>query len=143
VGIGSEYIEAEDLLLVVWHGTVTGAEWEAFVRQRLLEEPRWPIGKRRLADITTFEPSRLGPADVDTITDLYLDRLHNLVGSRQAIVASQGWDLARKFERNIDRLGATTIVFNSLDDACAWLGIDAETARERLTTLRSSLRPDA
>jgi hypothetical protein len=140
MGIASEFLETEDLLIVVWHGTVSGDEWEAFARQRIAEDPRWPLGKRRLGDITTFEPSRMSPADVETVTDLYVDRLQNLVGSRQAIVASHAWDLARKFERNIDRLGATTVVFNRVADACAWLGIDPVAACQILATLRSGLR---
>jgi hypothetical protein len=88
MGIAAEYLETEDLLIVVWHGSISADEWERFVRDRLAETPDWPVGKRRLADITTLEPSRLSPAVVDTITDLYTDRLHNLVGSRLAIVAS-------------------------------------------------------
>ncbi|HEY5013600.1 MAG TPA: hypothetical protein VIK61_12970 [Acidimicrobiia bacterium] len=54
--------------------------------------------------------------------------------------ASHGWDLARKYERNIDRLGATTVVFNSVEDACVWLGIDPISTRRVIDTLRAGFR---
>jgi hypothetical protein len=140
MGIASEYLEAEDVLIVVWDGLVSPADWEQFVRQRLRDDPNWPSGKRRLADVTTLDPSLLTSADVDVVTGLYHDRMENLVGTRQAIVATQGWDLARDFERRIDRLGATTVVFNDVESACAWLGTDAGVTRGVIDRLRSGLR---
>jgi hypothetical protein len=140
MGIASEYLAADDLLVVVWHGPVSGGEWEEFVRRRLSDDPSWPAGRRRLADLTTFDPSLLSPTDVEAITPLYRDRLRNLVGSRQAIVATHGWEIAREFERRIDRFGATTVVFNDLEAASAWLGIDPVSTRQVITALRAGLR---
>lgn len=140
MGIANEYVEADDLLVVVWHGPVSGDEWARFVRQRLADDPSWPPGKRRLADLTTLDPSLLSTTDVETVTPLYGERLRNLAGSRQAIVATQGWDLARAFERRIDRLGATTVVFNDVEAACAWLAIDPVSTRRVIAILRSALR---
>ena len=140
MGIASEYLVADDLLVVVWHGRVSAEEWERFVRQRLADEPGWPLGKRRLADITTLDPSLLTSDDVETVTALYRDRLRNLAASRQALVASQGWDLARDFERRMDRLGATTVVFNHVEDACAWLGIELVATRQLISRLRAGIR---
>jgi hypothetical protein len=140
MGIASEYRDADDLLVVVWHGLVSGGEWAQFVRQRLADDPGWPNGKRRLADLTTLDPSLLSSTDVENVIPLYSARLRNLAGTRQAIVATHGWDLARDFERRIDRLGATTVVFNRVSDACEWLGIDEVAVSEVITRLRAALR---
>jgi hypothetical protein len=140
MGIASEYVEAEDLLVVVWDGTVSGDEWDAFARGRLAADPEWPRGTRRLIDVTGLDPSSLTTADAEANADLYQDRTANLVGTRTAIVASRAWEVATAFERRIDRLGSTTIVFNYLAEACGWLGLDPEPARRVVTRLRRELR---
>ena len=138
--IASEYLEADDLLIIVWHGLISGGDWEQFVVQRLADDPTWPPGKRRLADLTTLDPSNLSEADVEAVIPHYRDRVQNLVGSRQALVATEGWELARMFERRIDQLGATTIVFNDVEAASAWLVIDPASARRVIDRLRAGLR---
>ena len=140
--IANRYYESDDLLVIVGSGRVSGDEMERFVVEQLAADPSWPQGKRRLSDITTLDPSLLTLADVVTVTALFRERLQNLAGARQAIVASQGWELAREFERYIDRLGATTVVFNRVKDACVWLGIDPVLARQRIAALRAGLRHD-
>jgi len=140
MAIASEYVAAEDLLVVVWDGIVTGDEWEAFARSRLAADPGWPPGTRRLVDVTTLDPSSLTPADVETNTNLYRGRNAQMVGTRTAIVAARAWDIATEYERRIDRLGSRTIVFNYLPEACAWLGLDPDVARELVNRLRQELR---
>ena len=140
MAIASEYLEAEDLLVVVWDGTVSGEDWEAFVRAgRLAADPAWPPGTRRLVDITTLESDSLTPADVQANADLYRDRGASMVGVRNAIVASRAWSIATEYERRIDRLGSTTIVFNYLAEACGWLGLDPVRVRDVVTALRRDL----
>ena len=140
MGIAAEYLEAEDLLIVVWHGLVSAEEWQQFVSRRIAGEASWPSGKRRLADLTTLDPSVLSTTDIDKVIPLYRERIGNLVGSRQAIVAGLAWDLARDFERRIDGLGATTVVFNDVEAACEWLGSDPASTREVIARLRQGLR---
>ena len=130
----------DDVLIIVWDGVVSGTHWEAHTRQRLAEDPSWPSGTRRLADITSFDPSALTSPDVTTVLELLRSRTSKLVGTKLAIVASDGWDLARDFERQIDRLGTTTIVFNEVKSAVDWLGIDLDVARATITRLRAEAR---
>ena len=61
-------------------------------------------------------------------------------GVRNAIVASRAWSIATEYERRIDRLGSTTIVFNYLAEACGWLGLDPVLVRDVVTALRRDLR---
>jgi hypothetical protein len=139
MAIASEYLETEDLLVVVWDGTVSGEEWETFARGRLAD-PAWPPGTRRLVDVTSLDPDSLTPADIEANADLYRDRGVNMVGVRTAIVASGAWAIATEYERRIDRLGSSTIVFNYPAEACRWLGIDPEVVRGVVTALRRDLR---
>jgi hypothetical protein len=140
MAIASEYVATEDLLVVVWDGIVSGDEWDAYARNRLADDPEWPQGSRRLIDVTGLDPSALTPADAEANADLYKERGANMVGTRTAIVASRAWELATAFERRIDRLGSTTIVFNYLAEACGWLSLDPELARGIVARLRADLR---
>ena len=142
MAIASRYLDTEDLLVVVWDGRVSGEEWEGFARGRLAADPGWPRGTRRLVDVTTLDPDSLTPADVEANTDLYRDRVANMVGVRTAIVASRAWAIATEYERRIDRLGSTTIVFNYPAEACRWLGLDPDRAREVVAGLRRELRDE-
>ena len=133
-------LQPDDVLFIVWDGVVSGSHWEDHTRQRLADDPSWPSGTRRLADITSFDPSELTSPDIATVVELFRSRTSKLVGTRIAIVASDGWRLARDFERQIDRLGTTTIVFNEVKSASDWLGIDVDVARATLARLRSDAR---
>ncbi len=64
-----------------------------------------------------------------------------LTGTKHAIIASRGWELARVFEVQVDPQGPTTIVFNYLEGACPWLGIDAGAAAGIIDEVRRELRP--
>ena len=133
-------LQPDDVLFIVWDGVVSGSHWEDHTRQRLDDDPSWPSGTRRLADITSFDPSELTSPDIATVVELLRSRTSKLVGTRIAIVASDGWRLARDFERQIDRLGTTTIVFNEVKSAADWLGIDVDVARATIARLRSDAR---
>jgi len=140
MAIATELLEPDDLLVIVWDGVVSGSDWEAHTRRRLADDPTWPSGTRRLADITSFDPSELTTPDVATVVELLRTRLSRLVGTRIAVVASSGWAIARDFERQIDRLGTTTIVFNEVKSAADWLGIDVDVARTTTRRLRAEAR---
>ena len=140
VSIAYEFIERDDLLVVVWDGLVSGADWTEFVDQRMVDNPNWPPGKRAIADILTVDPSSLSVTDVAAVTGVYRTLARNFTGKRIAIVAAAGWDIAVEYEQHIDRLGSTTIVFNQIESACGWLGVDARSTREVIRTLRAGLR---
>src|SRR5260221_3481363 len=94
------------------------------------------------ADLTTFDPAEMNAADLDSITALLSGRIVKIARRRQAIVASLGWELARAFELRLQRLGATTVVFNSVTDACTWLGADLDSTREIVGRLRGDCAAD-
>ncbi len=140
MGIASDYVEADDVLVIVWDGQVSGAEWKQNVGDRLEYDPAWPRGRRRLIDLTTLDPSEISASDIEVVIAFGRERIHHVAGRRQAVVAVLAWDLAQEFARRSTELGATTIVFDRLDAACAWLGVDPAAARPVARQLRAGLR---
>jgi len=133
-------LQPDDVLIIVWDGVVSGSDWEAHTRRRLADDPSWPSGTRRLADITTFDPSALTSPEVAVVVQLLRCRTSRLVVTQIAVVAADGWEIARDFERQIDRLGTTTIVFNDVRSAADWLRIDLDVARAAIKRLRDEAR---
>lgn len=140
MGISTRYVESDDVLVIVWDGAVSLGQWEEVARVQLSDESTWRQGRRRLIDLTTFVPSELNTTDVAHIVALTRARIRSVAGRRQAIVAPSAWDLAREFAHQSEQLGATTIVFDRIDPACAWLGIDPASVHPVLVELRAALR---
>lgn len=140
MGIASDYVESDDLLVIVWDGQVSGAEWKQNVGQQVADDPAWPRGRRRLIDLTTLDPSEINSSDIEVVIAFGRERIHAVAGRRQAVVAVLAWDLAQEFARRSTELGATTIVFDRLEPACVWLGVDPAAARPVARQLRARLR---
>jgi hypothetical protein len=140
MGIATMYVESEDVLAIMWDGVVSLEEWERLARVQLDDPTSWKVGRRRLIDLTTCEPSDIETRDVKHIIDITREYIASIAGRRQAVVASHAWDLARDFANRSTKLGATTIVFDRLDAACAWLDADPAAMRPVLTSLRADLR---
>jgi hypothetical protein len=140
MGIASVYVEPGDLLVIVWDGTVTLAEWQQSVSRQLEDESGWRQGRRRLVDITTADVSELEPADVKHVVETTVPRIRSVAGRRQAIVTTLDSNLANEFAQRSTQIGALTIVFDRLEPACAWLDVEASAMRPYLETLRTELR---
>jgi len=140
MGIASVYVEPGDLLVIVWDGKVTLAEWEESVRRQLDDEYGWRLGRRRLVDLTTADVSELESADVKHVVETTATRIRSVAGRRQAVVTAFDWQLANEFAQRSSQIGALTIVFDRLESACAWLGVEATAMLPYLETLRTELR---
>jgi hypothetical protein len=123
---------------VVWDGLVTADEWLAHVR-RLLADADWPPDRRlHLSDLRTATPD----ASIDEVVlkqaaDLFGPQVANL---RAAIVAGDAFEKAGIFERLITRYRPFVFVFNTLNPACGWLGVDVADAQRILESLRAKAR---
>jgi len=84
--------------------------------------------------------SALTPADAVAVADIYRAPQPDLVSVRQAIVSSHRHELARRFEREIDTLGSTTVVFTLLEHACRWLDVKPHVVSVVIAGLRAELR---
>ena len=128
------------IAFVVWDGVVTADEWLAHAR-KLLADAAWPPdGRMHLSDLRTATP------DV-SIDEGVLKRVADLFGThpkianlRVAIVAGGAFVKAGIFERFITRHRPFVFVFNTLNPACGWLGIDVADAQHTLASLRARAR---
>ena len=142
LGIARKFVEGADLVVTVWDGAVTAAEW-AEVVQGQVGDARAHDGNRRLADLRTIDLSSITAADVEAITAAFqavdIDRSR----VRFAIVVDAGWGIAQRAEEHMGAQGATTVTFNDVYAACAWLGVDFTVALATITELRKDLRRKA
>ncbi len=137
MGIAHRHVESEDLIVTVWHGTVTWEEW-ATVARRQVDEPSWSHGVRRLTDARSADTSALTPDHADAISAIYAET--GGFGEVQlAIVADDMSALAENVRRSLNALGVTTLVFNRLEVACAWLDADPDITADAIGDLRAEL----
>ena len=126
------------LVLELWTGTILHSEILAHER-RHLSDSSIARGASVLVDATSasFETT---PEAVHEVTDLYRRSGEKLrVGSSAVLVNTSAYDRARLYERQATDLGVRVILFNSLDVACVWLGIDVTAASTELKKLRASI----
>jgi hypothetical protein len=140
MGIAHRYLDGIDLLVTVWDGRISGAEWLALA-QRHVTEPGFAAGARRLTDATSADISDLTTADVDAVSAIYDEHGFEMQSVRLAIVARAGFEIAQRAEHDYAELGARTIVFVDVIAACDWLGVDPEVVQPAIATLREELRP--
>ena len=120
------------LTLVVWDGDVTFDESTNYLI-RLAADSDYPPGPLHLTDLTTA--ADVAPPETDLLTEL-------VAGSdpfRMAIVAPDTSAAARHFEEAAEAVGTTVAVFDDLQAAGAWLGIDHEAAGATLDAIRRDL----
>ena len=126
------------LVLELWTGVVSHEEVLTHERQHLSDASIVP-GASVLVDATgaSFETSMEA---VHEVTDLYRRSIEKLrVGKAALLVNESTCDRARVYEKQATDLGLRVILFNSLDVASAWVGVDVTRAGEAFEKLRSCL----
>ena len=139
MGIAQRYVEAAELIVTVWDGSIVAEDWIESSRAQATD-PNWSPSRKRLTDVSSADTSGLVAADVQAVTGLYRDAHTAMSGLRLAIVASAAWELARETERLFDPLGVNTIVFTQVPTACTWLGVDSALVLPVIVELREQLR---
>jgi hypothetical protein len=126
-----------DLLCILWQGRVTGEEWHAHIN-KMTAEPDWPAVTRVLADLRRVQDvSTIGHAEITQAVALFSIAPGNLGVKKVAVPASDAFRKAAAFEQAIARFGPSVIVFNTVETACIYLGVDVEQARRVLAGLRA------
>ena len=124
------------LVLELWTGMVSHEEILTHVRQHL-SNASIARGASVLIDATgaSFETATEA---IHEVTDLYRRSIEKLrVGKVSLLVNASTYDRAQVYEKQATDLGLRVILFNSLDVASAWLGVDVTRAREAFEKLRS------
>jgi hypothetical protein len=109
----------------VWDGLVTGNDFLAHVK-RITADPAWPPGNLHLTDLSTaIVDATIDDGVMKAAADLFGTH-PKVAGLRIAVVAGGAFEKAGIFERHIARYRPFMFVFNSLNPACSWLGLDAK-----------------
>ncbi len=120
-----------------WEGLITADEFLAHA-QRLLSDPAWP--PRNGLHLTDLRYGRLD-ASLDEATIENMARMYGthpmIVSVKMAIVANEEFAKASIFEHILLQYRPSVIVFNSLDTACTWLGLDTSVTENALTKLKT------
>jgi len=125
---------------IVWDGEVTWEDWLRHVNA-LVVDPDWPVIPRFIADLQSVsDTSTIGVQEVNRITDVFGANLETFTRKMSAVVARDEFRRAKRFGELIERFGTFSVVFNSLDTACIFLGIDLEDTRQTIEGLRAEIR---
>jgi hypothetical protein len=83
----------------------------------------------------------LDEATMKKAVNLYNADPEKLIGFRAATVAHETFEWAALFQKFSSGLAPAVIVFNSMDTACLWLGIDLTEAERVFKLLFDSVDP--
>ncbi len=134
------YVVLNDGTVVVelWTGQVTHDELLAH-QQRHLNDPSIKIGASVLVDA---ENAHFGTTaeQVKDIVVRYGEMTGRLrIGRKALLVNRETYDRALLLVKESEGYGVRGIIFNSLDIACIWLGLDIAMVRRQLQALKAQL----
>lgn len=118
-----------------WTGQVSQEEVLAHERLHLSD----PLIKAEASVLIDAQRAHFGTTveEIKKISDLYGQVNGKLKVSRMALLVNHDtYERALVFLKQVEGYGVKVIVFNSLDIACTWLGLDAHVARTQLQVLR-------
>jgi hypothetical protein len=141
MGIAYRHDVATGLSVAVWDGEIVGAQRDEHL-QALAADENWGSGGLYLTDLTGVAVSSLPSAEeILGAAAAFLELLASQVRSSQwAMVADHTFELAQRFGSYIEEQVPRLIVFNSLDTACTWLGVDVVAAGAIVDDLRGEIR---
>jgi hypothetical protein len=120
----------------LWTGPVTHEELLAHERRHLSD----PLIKAGASALVDAERAQFGTTveQVKDIAALYGQTIGRLkVGRMALLVNKETYERALVFLKEVEGYGVKVIVFNSLDIACTWLGLDVNVARTQLQILQA------
>ncbi len=124
MSIIQKFDEQKRVVFVVWAETVTTEEWFGYI-SRLVSNQAWSRTPCLLVDLLPVrDTSSIGNAEIDRATEIFASDSKALRGKKVAVLARDEFGRARYFGDLVARLGVSLIVFNNLDTACLFLGLD-------------------
>lgn len=128
------------VIFTVWDGVVTLDDWLSHVHM-VLADPDWLQIRRAIVDMQSVsDTSSVGDEQIDQAAAVVGAMGADLATKRIAVIAADEFRRTSRFESLVKRFGVTMVVFNSLDTACIFLGLDVKDTRQTLEQLRLGLR---
>lgn len=125
-----------NLVVEFWTGQVTQEELIAHERRHLSDL----LIKAGASVLVDAERAQFGTTveEIKEITDLYRQTIGRLkVGKMALLVNKETYERALVFLKEAEGYGVKVIVFNSIDIACTWLGLDVNVVRSQLKVLQA------
>jgi hypothetical protein len=135
MGIAYRYVEGANLIVTVWDGRVTSAEWTDLAC-RQADDSTFLRARRRLTDARTANVSNLA----DNALAISARFQGNIGGVRLAVVTNFSREIAHKAENSPDARDITSIAFNNIETATAWLDVDTDIVSAAIRLLHGVLR---
>jgi hypothetical protein len=132
-----EYVVAMDGKVVIerWTGTVDRHELMRHKKQQV-SDPSIRAGASVLSDCTGAVFA-IAPSEIGEISAMDKSPGDGSKVSRYAfLVNNDVYDIARHFSDQVNNFGKSVIIFNSLDVAALWVGLDAPTVRKLMDGIR-------
>jgi len=124
---------------VVWDGVVTAEEWFGYA-QRLVSHPNWVSISRVLGDLLSVkDTSSIHNREIEHAAGIISANPRALRNKKLAVIARDEFGKARHFEALLMHYGVSSVVFNNLDTACLFLGVDMLHAYRTLDAMRQQL----
>ena len=130
------YDSQSNVIFVLWYGTVTWEQWRRQIAI-LMADPVWQTAAAVMADVRSVsDVSTIGQAEIDEAVQLFAADPGVLRRMRIAIIATGAFGRANLFRNAIAHWGTSVVVFNALDTACLFLGLNQPDAIQTLEELR-------
>jgi len=132
----------KNIIYIVWDGDTTAEKWLDQARQ-LVAQPDWRAISRLIADVhTAANPDTIGDKAMEAVAALFGTQLETVRKKRIAVLASDLFGRTRTLSTLLAPLGVSMVVFNHLDTACTFLGINPADTQQTLEQLRLKLRSE-
>ena len=131
-------MEGGKLVLEIWSGDVSREDVESHSRAHLADA-RIADGAAALVDARSANFG-VSPHDVQAVVDgLYARRQGRMkIGKCALLVNERTYDAARVYERSAAKYGVNVIIFNALDVACEWLGVDRTAVMQQVDRAKAA-----
>lgn len=140
--MGIDYICKPNLKLTiaVWDGIVTWDYWRGHLH-RMFSDPAYAPMQLQITDLrfSSISPT-IADAEIQAMRELLADQRERVSLKKVAIVAGDEWRKLKLAEFALQTISVNSIVFNDLNTACLWLGVNVVEVGQDIKQLRIGLR---
>lgn len=137
--MGIAYRHTPRISVDVWSGTIEPEDAARHV-EAIAGEAEWGVQGAILTDLTGIDvASRPSPEALKAVATMFVERMGNRIrDAKWAVVADVTFEDATEFSTYVESTAPRLIVFNEIETACAWLGVDEADVRAIIEELARS-----